>query len=65
VTRFLSLLQNHIAKYGSIEVERLYEDPFTVVDVNGLDGVFQDDDAEEVVHIINTFAPSIEQELPK
>lgn len=64
-TRFLSLLQNHIAKYGSIEIERLYEDPFTVVDVNGLDGVFQDDDAEEVVHIINTFAPSIEQELPK
>lgn len=64
-TRFLGLLQNHIAKYGSIEVERLYEDPFTVVDVNGLDGVFDDDDAEEVVHIISTFAPTIEQELPK
>src|SRR5207302_4481230 len=26
--RFLDLLQNHIAKYGSIEVARLYEPPF-------------------------------------
>lgn len=64
-TRFLALLQNHISRYGSVEIERLYEDPFTVVDVNGLDGVFGDDDAEEVVHIINTFAPINEQELPQ
>ena len=26
-TRFLSLLQNHIARYGTIEVERLYDAP--------------------------------------
>lgn len=29
--RFLNLLQNHIAKYGAIEVDRLYEQPFTAI----------------------------------
>ena len=56
--RFLSLLQNHIAKYGAVEIERLYEDPFTVVDADGLDGVFDGRDANEIVRIIETFAPS-------
>ena len=29
--RFLHLLQNHIAQYGGIELERLYEPPFTTL----------------------------------
>lgn len=57
-TRFLSLLQNHIAKNGAIELERLYEDPFTLVDADGIDGVFNEDDADELIHIINTFSPN-------
>ncbi len=40
----LALLQNHIARYGSITVDRLYDAPFTVVDADGLDGVFEDED---------------------
>ncbi len=55
--RFLGLLQNHIARYGSIEIERLYEDPFTVVDADGIDGVFPQDQADELVGIIRTFSP--------
>jgi len=55
-TRFLSLLENHIAKYGSIEIERLYEDPFTVVDADGIDGVFPETDADELIKIIDTFS---------
>ena len=63
-TQFLSLLQNHIAKYGAIEIERLYEDPFTLVDADGIDGVFSNEDvADELIHIINTFKPS-ESPLP-
>ena len=42
--RFLDLLQNHIAKYGSIEVDRLYEPPFTTLHTDSLDGVFPDED---------------------
>jgi type I restriction enzyme R subunit len=54
-TRFLSLLENHIAKYGSVEIERLYEDPFTVVDADGIDGVFPQVEADELIKIIDTF----------
>lgn len=55
-TFFLNLLQNHIAKYGSIELERLYEAPFTSVNSNGLDGVFTDEkQIDDLVDIIRTF----------
>jgi type I restriction enzyme R subunit len=53
--QFLDLLQNHISKYGSIEIERLYEPPFTLVASDGLDGVFDDPLAEEILQIIGTF----------
>jgi type I restriction enzyme, R subunit len=60
-TQFLGLLQNHIAKYGAIEIERLYEDPFTLVDADGIDGVFRNEaDSEELINIINTFKPLAE-----
>ena len=42
--RFLDLLQNHIAKYGSIEVARLYEPPFTSLHTDSLDGLFPDEE---------------------
>jgi type I restriction enzyme, R subunit len=55
---FLNLLQNHIAKFGSVKLERLYEDPFTIVDADGLDGVFIDEtDAREIIGLIHTFDP--------
>jgi len=54
--RFLSLLQNHIVRFGSIEIERLYEPPFTTVDIQGIDGVFKNDDQiNEILAIIGTF----------
>ncbi len=53
--KFLDLLQNHIAQYGSIELEKLYEPPFTTIDSNGLDGVFPD--ALVVDELIATITP--------
>lgn len=53
--RFLDLLQNHISRYGAVEVERLYEDPFTLVDSDGLDGVFDDPLAGEVLDLVDSF----------
>jgi type I restriction enzyme R subunit len=54
--RFLSLLQNHIAKYGSIEVARLYEPPFTSLHSDSIDGLFPDgEDADQIIEIINSF----------
>lgn len=55
--KFLDLLQNHISKYGSIEVERLYEPPFTNVHNEGLEGVFGDGLAGELLEILESFKP--------
>ena len=55
--KFLDLLQNHISKYGSIEIERLYEPPFTNVHNEGLEGVFDDGLAGELLDILESFQP--------
>jgi len=55
---FLNLLNNHISRYGSIEIEQLYEPPFTTLNSDGLDGVFIDEDmVENLIRIIDTFRP--------
>lgn len=57
-TRFLGLLQNHIARFGSITIDRLYEQPFTVVDADGLDGVFEKpEEIDDLLDILVVFAP--------
>ena len=57
-TRFLALLQNHIARYGSITLDRLYDQPFTVVDADGLDGVFvKPEEIDDLLDILSVFAP--------
>jgi type I restriction enzyme R subunit len=57
-TRFLALLQNHIARYGSITVDRLYDSPFTVIDADGLDGVFErEDEVNDLLQVIRAFSP--------
>jgi len=60
---FLNLLQNHIAKYGAIELERLYEAPFTTVHSEGLDGVFTNEEQiDELLMILQTFKPQTSRE---
>jgi type I restriction enzyme R subunit len=60
--KFLDLLQNHIAKYGSIEVDRLYEPPFTLIHSDSLDGLFDETTASELLNIINTFGTQASKE---
>jgi type I restriction enzyme, R subunit len=56
-TRFLGLLQNHIARFGSVTLDRLYEQP-TVVDADGLDGVFESpEEIDDLLDILSVFAP--------
>lgn len=55
-TRFLRQLQDYIGKYGSIKAERLYEDPFTVLDSKGPDGLFPDArELDELFAVIRSF----------
>lgn len=57
-TLFLRLLKNHIQKYGAITLEKLYEEPFTTIASDGLDGVFAEEtQIDELINIINTFQP--------
>ena len=57
--RFLGLLQNHIARHGTIERERLYDDPFTLIDAEGPAGVFSDESQmTELLDLIDSFGPS-------
>jgi type I restriction enzyme R subunit len=54
--RFLQLLQNHIAQNGGIDIDRLYEPPFTTVHTDSVDGLFPDPaQAGEVLAILVAF----------
>jgi type I restriction enzyme R subunit len=55
--KFLDLLQNHISRYGGIEVSRLYEPPFTTLHNDGLDGLFNEPLAEELLAVIGSLTP--------
>lgn len=56
--RFLQVLQNYIAQNGGIELERLYEPPFTSIHAESVDGIFSvSGDVDELLTIIRTFEP--------
>jgi type I restriction enzyme R subunit len=59
--RFMALLQNHIAKFGVVTLDKLYEAPFTQVSENGPDGVFDDAEVEELIAVIDGFRPGRSQ----
>lgn len=64
--RFLSLLQNHIARYGSVELEKLYDAPFTSIHTEGLDGVFTDNhQVEELLSLVKQFSPQGPKDSPQ
>ncbi|MEW4530115.1 DEAD/DEAH box helicase family protein [Maioricimonas sp. JC845] len=56
--KFLDLLQNHIARYGSIRIEQLYESPFTTLHSDGPDGLFDEPLVDELLEIIESFESS-------
>ena len=52
--KFLDMLKSYISKYGSIELEKLYEAPFNSIHVDGIDGVFQNEECvDDIVKIVN------------
>ncbi|MCB0263260.1 MAG: DEAD/DEAH box helicase family protein [Calditrichaeota bacterium] len=53
--QFLNMLKNHICKYGAIQLEKLYDHPFSLLSNEGINGVFQDPgQLEELIEIIDT-----------
>jgi len=56
--RFLQMLQNHIAHNGGIELERLYDPPFTTLHAESMDGLFKNpNDVDELLAILSVFEP--------
>jgi len=56
--RFLQVLQNYIAQNGGIELERLYEPPFTTVHAESVDGIFTaPGEVDEILSILSAFEP--------
>ena len=59
--KFLDLLQSHIARFGSIKTDDLYEPPFTTLHSDSLDGLFDESLADELFDIIGSFQKGSEQ----
>lgn len=38
--RFLEMLKSHVSRFGAIELDQLWESPFTSINSQGVDGVF-------------------------
>lgn len=54
--RFIALLKNHLCKYGTISVAQLYDQPFTAIHHDGLDGIFtRADQADALVALVKRF----------
>ncbi len=60
--RFLALIQKHIVNYGRLEIDKLYEPPFTQVHIEGVDGVFTDE--EQIADLLELIAEANELSLP-
>ena len=56
--QFLDMLQNYIAKNGAIELEKLYDQPFTSISSEGVDGVFSDTEIDDLIAIVERFQPN-------
>lgn len=56
--RFLEVLKNYIAQNGGIELERLYEPPFTTIHAESMDGIFTNPgDVDDLLAILSVFEP--------
>ncbi len=52
--QFINLIIDYLSQNGAIEPSKLYEAPYTDFNTSGLDGVFQDNDADRIVDILRT-----------
>ena len=53
--RFISLLKSEICRQGSMTVERLYQAPFNSLHQDGIDGLFQDEQATLIAGFVAGF----------
>jgi len=65
-TAFLRMLKAHLSEHGVINIERLYENPFTSLAPEGPEGIFEDpEQLEEFFHIVGQFTPAASPDANK
>lgn len=56
--QFINMLTNHITRNGGVTMEKLYDEPFTRIHSDGMDGVFTNEkEAQELLALIQSFQP--------
>ena len=61
--RFIENVIDCLTQNGVMDPGQLYESPFTEAHPDGLDGVFGDDDADQIVAIVRSFNDSVAAEF--
>ena len=57
--RFVEIIIDYLTQNGIMNPGLLYEPPFTDLHHKGLDGVFEDDDAEQIVSLVRSFNKTV------
>jgi type I restriction enzyme, R subunit len=53
--RFVDMLKSYVARYGTIEIEKLWDAPFTTINSGGVDAVFEDGtQVDDLIHTLET-----------
>ena len=68
--RFIGMLKNYLIRNGSIQIEQLYDAPFTKIHNMGIDGVYSEQQADIIEQFIKQFdvelgnkTPTLEKEV--
>lgn len=57
--RFVETIIDHLTQNGVMDPGLLYEPPFTELHYQGLDGVFEDEDANKIVLLVDSFNETV------
>lgn len=61
--RFVNTIIDYLTQNGVMDAGLLYEPPFTDLHYEGLDGVFEPDDADQIISIVRSFNETVDKEF--
>lgn len=61
--RFIENIIDYLTQNGVMDPGQLYGPPFTEAHPEGLDGVFGDDDADQIIEIVRSFNETVEADF--
>lgn len=58
--RFIEMIIDHLTRKGTMDAGLLYEEPFTGIHYEGVEGIFEDAAVEEIINVIRTINANAE-----